>query len=85
MEVKQILKDINTILNEKMEIKLDNDINEETSFLEDGLNFNSVTILEFIIELELLYSIEVDEDELEVKHFNKAANLAEYIIGKIDK
>lgn len=81
----KILNDIEKIITEKLGIALEQRITEDTDFLKDGLGLDSIMVLELIIELELMYDIEMDEDELNTDYFKKASLLAEFIINKIDE
>jgi len=81
----KVLKDIEKIVQEKLNIELDDEITMDTDFLKDGLGLDSVMVLELIIELELLYEIELDEDELTMEHFQKAALIIKFILEKIAK
>lgn len=83
LTIEEIIKDFEKILTEKLKIKLEHGLTKEMGFLKDGLAMDSVMILEFIIELELLYDIEIDEDELTIEHFQKSISLAEFILDKV--
>lgn len=82
--VEKVLKDIEGIMKDKLGFECESEITPDTSFLKDGLGISSVMLLELIIELELLYEIELDEDELTAENFERAASIAELIIGKIE-
>lgn len=84
LTVEKVIKDFETILTEKLKVKLENGLTAETGFLKEGLALDSVMILEFIIELEMLYDIEIDEDELTFEHFQKCGTLAEFILEKVN-
>lgn len=78
-----ILQEIQEILTGKLEYKLEQDLTMETSFLKDGLALDSVMLLELIIEMELLYDIELDEDEVTAEHFTCLEKLTELIQSKL--
>lgn len=84
LSFEKVIKDFETILVEKLKIELENGITEETGFLKEGLALDSVMILEFIIELELLYDIEIDEDELTFEHFQKCGTLVDFVLEKVN-
>lgn len=79
----KVLKDIESIIKEKLNIEFEGEINKDTDFLKDGLGLDSVMVLELIIELELLYDIELDEDELTMEHFQKAELITKFILEKL--
>lgn len=80
-----ILKEIQEVLTSKLNVHIDNDITLETSLLKDGLGLDSVMLLELIIELELLFEIELDEDELNVEYFGCLDKIIELIQSKMEK
>lgn len=80
----EMVKEIQDLVVTKLELKLEQDLTLETSFLKDGLGLDSVMLLELIIELELLYDIELDEDEVTVEHYSCLGKLIELIQSKLE-
>lgn len=80
----QLLNDLEVILTEKIGVELEAGLTEETNMLKDGLALDSVVLLEMIIELELQYDIEIDEDELNAEMFEELGNLIEFVQGKME-
>lgn len=85
MMKENILKEIQEILTNKLSVNIEHDITYETSLLKDGLGLDSVMLLELIIEMELSFDIELDEDELTVEYFGCLDKIIELIQSKIGK
>lgn len=75
---------INTIRNfiiENFLFEEDENLKEETSFLENGI-LDSTGILELIAFLEETYGIEVEDEELIPQNLDSIANVAQYVRKK---
>ena len=75
---------INTIRNfiiENFLFEEDENLKEETSFLENG-SLGSTGILELIAFLEETYGIEVEDEELIPQNLDSIANVAQYVRKK---
>jgi acyl carrier protein len=55
------------------------DINEKTTFFDDGLGIDSVDILELVVMLERDYGVLIDSRELGEKVFIDMGTLARYV------
>ena len=58
-----------------------NNINEET-LLTNDLGYDSVQIIELIVELENEFSIEIDDDDLEIENLTVYRKLHEMVVRK---
>ena len=75
---------INTIRNfiiENFLFEEDENLKEETSFLENGI-LDSTGILELIAFLEETYGIEVEDEELIPQNLDSITNVAQYVQKK---
>lgn len=58
-------------------------INDETTLTND-LEFNSLEIIELIVELESQFKIEIEDDDLEIEKLSVYKLLFEMVKGKIN-
>ncbi len=84
MNQKEVIKGIETILKEKIGKALENELTEDTQLNKEGLSLDSVMLLELVVELELMYEIEIDEDELSEENFTTIGNLSSFISKKTE-
>lgn len=82
MKNTEIYESIKKIIKDEIEPDFDYEINDDTNIIED-CNLNSIMILELMVELELLYSIEFDEDEFNIDLLSKAIKIADLINKKL--
>ena len=59
----------------------DNNLKEDTSFLENGI-IDSTGVLELVMFIEETYGITVDDDEIVPENLDSISNIAEYIKRK---
>lgn len=83
MTYEEVYKDIEKIVKIKLNMEGNIKIESETNFLHGEINLDSIMLLELIVELEELYSIELDDDELTTDKYERAELLAELIISKL--
>lgn len=82
MNVENRIKDIiKKIANKEINV---GDISIETVLSED-LGFDSVMLIELVVGLENEFSIEIDDDDLEIDNLDKYSNLIKMIIDKVQK
>ena len=55
------------------------DLTEDTAFFEDGLNLDSIDILELAVMIEEMYAVSIENRELGEKVFITLGTLARYI------
>ncbi|MEH6309114.1 acyl carrier protein [Olivibacter sp. CPCC 100613] len=58
------------------------DITDDISLYDDGLGMDSITIVNFIIEIEKQFGITIEEDEMSASLFENVNSLASYIVEK---
>ena len=75
--IKSILKEIiaNKLL---LNIKTD-EIDDNMSFYEGGVGLDSISIVNFIVEIEKQFGFDFSSDELNVELFNSINSLADFI------
>ncbi|MBF0107480.1 MAG: acyl carrier protein [Deltaproteobacteria bacterium] len=56
-----------------------NEITEETSFFEEGLNLDSIDILEIVVGIEEKYGVKINSAEEGKKVFQKVGTVVDYI------
>ncbi len=83
MDQKEVMKGIETILKEKIGINLEKELTEDIQLHKEGLSLDSVMLLELVVELELMYDIEIDEEELNEENFTTIGNLTKFISNKV--
>lgn len=79
------MENINTIRNfiiENFLFEEDENLKEETSFLENGI-IDSTGILELVTFLEESYGITVEDEELVPENLDSIANVVRYIQTKL--
>lgn len=57
-------------------------VNENTSITADGLNLDSVDILEIIVQLEHSFGIKMSESESYATHFKNIGTVVDFIKSK---
>ncbi len=62
----------------------DDNLKEDTSFLENGI-IDSTGVLELVMYIEETYGISVDDDEIVPENLDSIANITEYIQRKQEK
>lgn len=77
-----ILADMEAILKDKLKVKLEKPLSYETNFVKDGIELDSIMSLEFIVELELKYEIEIDDTELNSDLFGNLGQFVDFIYEK---
>ena len=61
----------------------DDDLNNETSFIEDGI-VDSTGILELVAFLEETFRIHVEDEELTPENLDCIANVEKYVLSKME-
>ena len=56
-----------------------------TVLMEDGLNFDSVALLEFVIALEGEFGLEIDDDEINADAFRTVGAAAALVASKLEQ
>lgn len=82
---KSILNEMEVIIKDKLMVDLEKKLTFETNFERDGIALDSIMSLEFIVELEIKYDIEIDESELNASLFNNLGQFVDYIYDKIQQ
>jgi len=77
----EIIKTIRKFLIENFLFEEDENVRNETSFLENGI-LDSTGVLELIAFLEETYGIEVEDEEVIPENLDSIANVAQYIQKK---
>jgi len=77
----KIIKTIRKFLIENFLFEEDENLKNDTSFLENGI-LDSTGVLELIAFLEETYGIEVEDEEVIPENLNSIANVAQYILKK---
>jgi len=77
----EIIKTIRKFLIENFLFEEDENVRNETSFLENGI-LDSTGVLELIAFLEETYGIEVEDEEVIPENLDSIANVAQYILKK---
>ena len=54
-------------------------VNDETPFINGGLNLDSVDILEIIVQLEHHFGIKMNDAEAYQKHFKNIGSLVDFV------
>lgn len=80
-----IISEMETILKDNLKVHIEKPLTYETNFVKDGIELDSIMALEFIVELEIKYDIEVDETELRNIVFSTIGNFADFIYQKIQQ
>jgi acyl carrier protein len=78
----EVVQEMETILKEKLMINLDGPLTLKSNLIED-FRLDSIMILELIVELELKYGIEIDDEDLTSSITNNAGELVALIQNKI--
>lgn len=78
-----ILEAMEAILKDKLMVKIEKPLTFESNFVKDGIEIDSIMSLEFIVELEVKYEIEIDENELNSNLFNNLGEFVNFIYDKI--
>ena len=77
----EIIKTIRKFLIENFLFEEDENVTNDTSFLENGI-LDSTGVLELIAFLEETYGIEVEDEEVIPENLDSIANVAQYIQKK---
>ena len=77
----EIIKTIRKFLIENFLFEEDENLKNDTSFLENGI-LDSTGVLELIAFLEETYGIEVEDEEVIPENLDSIANVAQYIQKK---
>jgi acyl carrier protein len=80
-DIKRKLKDI--IVNELDSNIGEGDIRNDISLFEDGIGLDSITIVNFIVQIEKAFQFGFAEDEINVKLFSSINSLAMFIATKV--
>lgn len=80
-----ILAEMEAILKDRLKVKLEKPLTYETNFVQDGIELDSIMSLEFIVELELKYEIEIDDTELNSDLFQNLGQFIAFIYEKIQQ
>lgn len=80
----EIIKGIETILKDRIGIEIENKLTEDMTLNKDGLGLDSVMLLELVVELELMYDIEIEEEELSEENFLTIGSLGNFINKKVE-
>ena len=75
-KLKQIIVDVAT---NSIELSVINDL----TVLTNDLGFDSVQIVNLIVELEVQFGIEIDDDDLDIEKLTEYHNLLEMIKNKL--
>ena len=77
---------IKDILINELDLNLDvENIDENASLFEDGLNVDSLGIVELISLLEEKFNIQFDENDLSPEYFSNLKSLANLVDRKLEK
>lgn len=80
-ELKQLL--LNIVKDDSLSI---DEIDDETQLIgEDGLFFDSIDVLELIVELEKKYGIKIKDNDIIAKKFAKFSSFFEFVIENAKK
>jgi len=79
-ELEKKLKEAIKKFGEGVEIE---DINDETELVRD-YNYDSIGIIQLIVELEEIFQIEIDDDSLELYKLSQYNELLKLIIEKVE-
>jgi len=78
-----VMDKLKKIISEELDVNLKpEDIDENASLFEDGLGFDSVTIVELIALVEEYFKIQFSDDELSLEPFSSLKVLADCIAKK---
>ena len=77
----ELIKTIRKFLIENFLFEEDENVTNDTSFLENGI-LDSTGVLELIAFLEETYGIEVEDEEVIPENLDSIANVAQYIQKK---
>jgi acyl carrier protein len=80
-----ILEAMEAILKDKLMVKIEKPLTFESNFVKDGIEIDSIMSLEFIVELEVNYEIEIDENELNNNLFSNLGQFVHFIYDKIQQ
>ena len=79
-DIKQKLKDI--IVNDLDANINEGDIRDDISLFEDGIGLDSITIVNFIVEIEKKFHFSFGDDEVTARLFGSLNSLAGFIQSK---
>lgn len=79
-----ILQEMDTIFREKLMLNLEKQLTFETDLIND-LGLDSIMSLELIVEIEVKYGLEIDENELKSSIFSNVGNFVNFIAAKIQQ
>lgn len=79
-----ILQEMNIIFKEKLMLNLEKQLTFETDLIND-LGLDSIMSLELIVEIEVKYGLEIDENELKSSIFSNLGNFVNFIAVKIQQ
>lgn len=80
-----ILEEMESILKDKLKVNIEKPLTFESNFIEDGIELDSIMSLEFIVELEIKYEIEIEDSELNSNLFNNLGQFVDFIYDKIQQ
>ena len=83
MKNTEIYQNIEKILKNELASEMEIHIKDDTNLIED-YSLSSMMVLELMIELELFYSIEIEEDEFDIETLSEARKIADLINKKIE-
>ena len=78
----EIRKQIIKFFNENFMLELDENFNENDSFLEKGI-IDSTGVLELVMFLEKTHNIKVEDDEIIPENLDSIKNIASYLDRKL--
>lgn len=79
-----IVNQLKEIIAEELDVNLKvEDIDEDLSLFEDGLEFDSVTTVELISLIEKHFNVEFTDAELNPEHFSNIKVLADFVSSKM--
>lgn len=82
-EIKREIKEL-IIETFKLEISVE-DIADDEPIFGEGINLNSIQGIELIVNLEIMYGIEFDDESLLLEVFPNIKVLSQYILKKISE
>ena len=68
------------------ECEFNYDVNEEVDMNSklDGIGVNSIGFIRFLVNIEMEYNIEFDDEELNLSDYKVVGDLVEFVEGKIN-
>jgi acyl carrier protein len=74
---------IATLLRETLDIDLGEAPAEETGLLGQGIGLDSIEVLKLVGAIEEHFDLELDDEELEARHFSSLGALVDFLAGRL--